>query len=57
MGTDIEQNIDIIEETIISTCRRIFGRHKTTNYNRKKNSVPLWITHLTAVRQKVDANS
>ena len=24
-GTDIEQNIDIIEETIITTCRRTLG--------------------------------
>jgi len=55
-GTDIEPNIDIIEETIITTCRRTFGRHKTTNYNRKKNSVPWWNTHLTAMRKKVNAS-
>ena len=55
-GIDIERNIDIIEESIISTCRRTFGRHKTTNNNRKKNSVPWWNTHLTAMGRKVNAN-
>jgi hypothetical protein len=50
-GIDIERVIDKIEEAIISTCRRTFGRHKTIN-NRKKNSVPWWNTHLTAIREK-----
>jgi len=55
-GIDIERNIDIIEESIITTCRRTFGRHKTTNNNRKKNSVPWSNTHLTSMRKKVNAN-
>jgi hypothetical protein len=46
----------IIEEAIISTCRRKFGRPKNTNNNSKKNSVPWWNTHLTVMRKKVNAN-
>jgi hypothetical protein len=53
-GTDIEWNIDIMENIIITTCRRTFRRHKTTN-NRKKNSVPWWNNHLTVIRKKVNA--
>jgi hypothetical protein len=55
-GTDIEWNIDIMEDIIITTCRRTFGRHKTTNNNRKKNSVPWWNNHPTLMRKKVNAN-
>jgi len=53
---DIKQNIGRIEEAIISTCGRTFGRPKNTNNNSKKNSVPWWNTHPTVMRKKVNAN-
>jgi hypothetical protein len=37
-------------------CRRTFRCPKTTNDNRKKNSVPWWNTHLRVLRKKVNAN-
>jgi ribosomal protein L9 len=44
-----------MEDIIITTCRRTFGQHKSTNNNRK-NSVPWWNNHLIVMRKKVNAN-
>jgi hypothetical protein len=54
-GTDIERNIDIMEDIIITTCRKTFGRYKTTKNNRKKNSIPWWNNHLTVMRKEVNS--
>jgi hypothetical protein len=53
--TDIERYIDIIEDIVIKSCRRTFGRYKTTKNNKKENSVPWWNTHLTVMRKEVNA--
>jgi hypothetical protein len=37
-GTDIEQKIDIIEETVISTCRRTFDIKQPITTGRRTQS-------------------
>jgi len=54
-GNDIERHIDIIDDIIIKSCRRTFGRYKITKNNKKESSVPWWNTHLTVMRKEVNA--
>lgn len=45
----------MIEEAIISACKRTF-RHPNPINNSKKKPAPCWTTRLTAMRKKVNAN-
>ena len=55
-GSDLEQNIQLMEEAIQSACRRTF-QHPLTNKRRGNyKSVPWWNVELTVMRQKVNAN-
>jgi ribonuclease HI len=55
-STNLEQYIDLIEETIKTACRKSFPHSSTNKKNNNHKSVPWWKVELTVMRKRVNAN-
>ena len=53
---NLEQYIDLIEETIKTACRKSFPHSVTHKKNNNHKSVPWWKVELTVMRKRVNAN-